>query len=90
MNCRDAGIFANASIMLISRRRITPARMIRPGLDETGRVGRSMLFSKTPPLGEGEGHSLGFLGWSHVHLIMATMKNYSLLPDVFNIGNLCR
>ena len=57
MNCRDAGIFANASIMLISRRRITPARMIRPGLDETDRVGRANAFFEVPPLGEGEGHS---------------------------------
>jgi len=62
--------------------------MIRPGLDDTDRVGRANAFFKTPPLGEGEGHSFGVLGWSHVHLIMATMKNYSLLPDVLNIGNL--
>ena len=38
--------------------RITPARMICPGLDDTGRVGAGQcFFSKTPPLGEGEGHS---------------------------------
>ena len=63
MNCRDAGIFANASIMLISRRQMTPARMIRPGLDDRIESGGPMLFSKTPPLGEGEGHSLEFLLW---------------------------